>query len=145
MLDKPQSVVSRLEDPNYGRWTLQTLFDVARKLDRAVIIRFVDFPTFIRWSDDMSDEATLPSAYDAKEFDHLAQQEREGQTSQALEAFFESNKVGQATPPEKPKLVPEEPKRGAEIVDFIEAWRRPNQLRQDDQTRATAGLQRVVG
>jgi len=46
ILDKPQSVVSRLEDPNYGKWTLQSLFDVAAKLNVAVTVRFVDFPNF---------------------------------------------------------------------------------------------------
>src|SRR5262249_31558562 len=42
LLDKRQTVVSRLEDPNYGKWTLQTLFEVATKLNIAVLVRFVD-------------------------------------------------------------------------------------------------------
>src|SRR5262245_27153895 len=47
LLEKRQTVVSRLEDPNYGKWTLQTLFDVAAKLNVAVLVRFVDIPTFL--------------------------------------------------------------------------------------------------
>ena len=48
----------------YGKWTLQTLFEVASKLDVAVIVRFVDFSTFMRLTGDMSDEASCPEAYD---------------------------------------------------------------------------------
>lgn len=60
ILGKQQTVVSRLEDPAYGKWTLQTLFDVAQKLDVAVFVRFVDHHTFLRLSEDMSDEASSP-------------------------------------------------------------------------------------
>ena len=72
LLDKPQSVVSRLEDPNYGKWTLQTLFDVAARLDRAVIVRIVDYPTFLRFTSDMTDAAARPEAYEQDAVDSLA-------------------------------------------------------------------------
>lgn len=71
ILGKPQSVVSRLEDPHYGKWTLQTLFEVARKLDRAVIVRIVDYSTFLKWSDDMSDSAVSPSAFSESDLNDL--------------------------------------------------------------------------
>ena len=64
LIDKRQTVVSRLEDPNYGKWTLQTLFDVAEKLNIAVLVRFVDIPTFLRLSEDMSEDASQPQPYD---------------------------------------------------------------------------------
>src|SRR5216684_4400995 len=48
IIGKRQTVVSRLEDPKYGKWTLQTLFEVGSKLDVAVIVRFVDFSTFMK-------------------------------------------------------------------------------------------------
>lgn len=66
VIDKRQTVVSRLEDPKYGKWTLQTLFEVASKLDVAVVVRFVDFSTFMKLTNDMSDEASRPAAYDPK-------------------------------------------------------------------------------
>ena len=72
LLDKPQSVVSRLEDPNYGKWTLQTLFDVAASLDRAVIVRIVDYPTFLRFTSYMTDAAARPEAYEQDAVDSLA-------------------------------------------------------------------------
>jgi hypothetical protein len=60
LIGKQQTVVSRLEDAGYGKWTLQTLFDVAEKLDLAVIVRFVDYSTFLRFTENMSDEASEP-------------------------------------------------------------------------------------
>src|SRR5262249_36211598 len=65
LIDKRQTVVSRLEDPKYGKWTLQTLFDVAAKLNVAVIVRFVDIPTYLKNTQDMSESASLPATYDA--------------------------------------------------------------------------------
>jgi hypothetical protein len=70
-IGKQQTVVSRLEDSAYGKWTLQTLFDVAAKLDVAVIVRFVDHATFLRFTENMSDEATVPSAYNQATLDEM--------------------------------------------------------------------------
>ncbi len=58
VLGVSQSMISeRLENPNYGKWNMQSLFNVAEKLDVAVFVRFVDFETFLKLSDDMSDGA----------------------------------------------------------------------------------------
>jgi transcriptional regulator with XRE-family HTH domain len=51
-IGKPQSVVSRLEKQADRHISVQTLIDIAERLDIAVIIRFVDFPTFLRYTDD---------------------------------------------------------------------------------------------
>ncbi|MEX2166220.1 MAG: helix-turn-helix transcriptional regulator [Methyloceanibacter sp.] len=64
LLGKPQSVVSRLEDPDYGQVTLQTLLDIASKLDVALIVRFVSFPIFVRFTNDLSPAALAPQSYD---------------------------------------------------------------------------------
>ena len=75
LIGKPQSVVSRLEDPSYGKFTLQTLHEVAEKLDRAVIARIVDFKTFIRLTEDMSEAALCPKAYTDDDLDSLGDNE----------------------------------------------------------------------
>jgi hypothetical protein len=37
LIGKQQTIVSRLENPNYSGWTLSTLFEIASKLNIAVL------------------------------------------------------------------------------------------------------------
>jgi transcriptional regulator with XRE-family HTH domain len=53
-LGKPQSVVCRLEDPGYGKYTIQTLLEIASVFDVAVQVRFVPFSKFLRQTRDVS-------------------------------------------------------------------------------------------
>src|SRR5262249_51490736 len=64
----------RLEDPNYGKWTLQTLFSVARKLNVAVVVRFVDFPTFLTITEDMSENASDLKEFNQNDLDKMLAQ-----------------------------------------------------------------------
>jgi hypothetical protein len=72
LLGKPQSVVSRLEDQDYGRLSLQTLLDVAERLDIAIIVRFVDFGMFLEGTKDQSVQGLVPAPYDAASLDDYA-------------------------------------------------------------------------
>jgi hypothetical protein len=71
LIGKRQTQVSRLENSNYVGWTLTTMFEVAKKRDVAVLVRFVDFPTFLRFTEDMSEQALRPHAYDKADVDAL--------------------------------------------------------------------------
>lgn len=61
---KPQSVVSRLEDPDYGKLTLETLFEIAAAFDLPLM---VDMPEWDSWLHQMSD-ISMP-ALERKSFD----------------------------------------------------------------------------
>jgi hypothetical protein len=53
-LSKPQSVVCRLEDPSYGKVTIQTLLEIASVFDVALQVRFVPFSVFLQSTRDVS-------------------------------------------------------------------------------------------
>jgi hypothetical protein len=72
LLGKPQPIVSRLQNPDYGKYSLQTLLEIASKLDVALLVRFVDYPTFLKITSDFSDEALRPASFDPEQLDRLA-------------------------------------------------------------------------
>lgn len=49
---KPQNVISRIENPDYGQLTLQTLFDMAAAFDLPL---YIDFPEWGDWLRNMRD------------------------------------------------------------------------------------------
>jgi transcriptional regulator with XRE-family HTH domain len=92
LIGKPQSVVSRLENEEYGRVSLQTLIEIAIKMNIAFVGRFVDFPTFLRITADFSANAVTPMAYSRDAMDAFISDEQRRQEPQgALEAFLRSS------------------------------------------------------
>lgn len=63
LVGKPASVISRIENENYSGVSLNTLLEIASALDVALLVRFVDFPTFQEIAGDMSVEAARPSSF----------------------------------------------------------------------------------
>jgi transcriptional regulator with XRE-family HTH domain len=53
-LDKPQSNVSRLENREYGSFTLNTLFELASAFDVGLVVEFVQYDDFLRRTHDLS-------------------------------------------------------------------------------------------
>jgi len=72
LLGKPQSVVSRLENPEYGKATVQTLLEVAEALDVALVIKFVPFPEFISYTSDVSPSGLQVDSFSADQFENRA-------------------------------------------------------------------------
>jgi len=90
-IGKPQSVVSRLEKQLDRHISIHTLIDIAVKLDIAVIIRFVDFITFLRYTEDYSDKALAPFAYDQAAIDALAEEEERRTLGSEIHALVAGN------------------------------------------------------
>jgi transcriptional regulator with XRE-family HTH domain len=53
-MGKPRNVVSRIEDPNYGKTTLTTLREVAAAFDVGLLVKFVPFSRLVREYEDVS-------------------------------------------------------------------------------------------
>jgi len=96
LLDKRQTMVSRLENPNYSGWTLNTLFEVASKLNVAVFVRFVDFQTFLQYTGKQSEAALHPERYNQKRVDDFARTKAEEELQRILNFLFrkEPERVG---------------------------------------------------
>jgi hypothetical protein len=71
-IGKQKTVVGRLENPAYGGWSVRTMLEIAQKENIAVIARFVDFPTFLSFTDDISNYALHPLSYDEAEIGRFA-------------------------------------------------------------------------
>jgi transcriptional regulator with XRE-family HTH domain len=54
---KPQNVISRLEDPDYGTVNLQTLLEIASAFDVALVVKFVPFSRLLKEYDNVSPDA----------------------------------------------------------------------------------------
>lgn len=63
LLGKPQSVVSRLEDPSYGKVSVQTLLEVASVFDLALQIKFVSYSTFLQQTRDLTAAAMQVASF----------------------------------------------------------------------------------
>lgn len=54
ILEKPQSNVSRLENREYGKFSLKTLFELASAFDVGLMIEFVPYEEFLKGTQDLS-------------------------------------------------------------------------------------------
>jgi len=84
---KPQNVVSRLEDPDYGRLTLETLLKVAAAFDLPLI---VDMPEWEDWLQKMSDfslEGMHRHSFDQKRLARIADAGQTTRQSETATAF----------------------------------------------------------
>jgi transcriptional regulator with XRE-family HTH domain len=126
-IGKPQSVISRLEKQLDRHISIQTLIDIAVKLDIAVVIRFVDFTTFLRYTEDYSDKALAPPAYDQAAVYALAEEEERRTLRREIRAPVAGNLA--VTAAVQNGLVQSPPVKSAEVFDLVPVIRQLQESR----------------
>src|SRR5713226_7367760 len=66
---KPQNVISRLEDPSYGKASIPTLLDLAAAFDVALLVKFVPFSKLLKEVEDLSPEALSAKSFEEDQFE----------------------------------------------------------------------------
>ena len=67
LLGVKQPLVSSWENPNYGKYTLNTLNGFAKAFDVGLLVRFVPFSTLIDWTVDLTSDAIAPPSFNEEE------------------------------------------------------------------------------
>lgn len=64
-----QSAISRLEDPEYGAQSLETLLDVAKAFDCALLVKFISYSELAKESERLSetDQYAVPYSLDIEQ------------------------------------------------------------------------------
>ncbi len=65
-MDKTQTLVSRLENGSYGRFSLTTLRELASAFDVALLVKFVPFSKFIEEVEDRSPKGLAAQSFEAE-------------------------------------------------------------------------------
>jgi transcriptional regulator with XRE-family HTH domain len=60
LMDIKQPLISSWENPNYGKYSLQTLKDLAKAFDVGLLVRFVPFGKLIDWTADLKPDDIAP-------------------------------------------------------------------------------------
>ena len=93
---RQQETISQWENPNYGRYTLNSLNSLAAAFDVALMVKFVPFSELVKWGTNLTPKRLAPPSFN-----------EEKQASQWLDAALnsESGLAATATDP----LIPSPP------------------------------------
>lgn len=71
LLNVKQPLLSAWENPNYGKYTLKTLKDLAKAFDVGLLVRFVPFSTLVNWTINVTSDVIAPPNFAEEERNHL--------------------------------------------------------------------------
>lgn len=87
LLKVRQPLISQWEDPNYGKYTLSTLKEVAKVFDVGLLVRFVPFGLLVDWTNDLKPDAIAPPSF-SEEQSHRAMMTFFDKALNANQAYF---------------------------------------------------------
>ena len=61
--EKKQPLISSWENPNYGKYTLATLKDLAKAFDVGLLVRFVPFSKLTDWTLNLTSDVIAPPSF----------------------------------------------------------------------------------
>ena len=91
VMDKPQSTVSRFEDADYGKLTLETLFEISDAFDLGLVVEFTDYPCFLIHTSDLSEENLRVESYNSKQLEFLFREPSALGHMHAFECMLDGN------------------------------------------------------
>jgi len=74
IMGKPQSTVSRFEDADYGKLTLETLFEISDAFDLGLIVEFVSYPEFLMRTSNLSVTNLMSTSYSESQMEFLTRE-----------------------------------------------------------------------
>lgn len=80
--EKKQPLISAWENPNYGKYTLGTLKDLAKAFDVGLLVRFVPFSRLVDWTINLTHDVSAPPSFN------------EEQSHAVIQAFTTPNVAG---------------------------------------------------
>lgn len=71
LLGIKQPLISEWENPNYGKYTLGTLKDLAKAFDVGLLVRFVPFSKLVDWTINLTSDVIAPPSFGEEEKYHV--------------------------------------------------------------------------
>jgi transcriptional regulator with XRE-family HTH domain len=102
---KGQNAISRLEDPNYGKVTIQTLLEMAEAFDVALLVKFVPFSRLLKEYEDVSPTGlSVKSISDAAEASTLEAWANEENEQEPQTPIHDATRVIAEVPSSTPQM-----------------------------------------
>ena len=67
LINVKQPLVSAWEDPNYGKYTLKTLKEMAKAFDIGLLVKFVPFSKLVDWTADLKPDDIAPPNFEEEQ------------------------------------------------------------------------------